>query len=54
MEVPITELPNLLSQPKKRKTMAHSLFKNIQGKNGSRWARFVRDAGTENINVGGN
>ncbi|MBU9711163.1 IS110 family transposase [Evansella tamaricis] len=29
--------------------MTHSIFKHIQGKNGSRWAKFIKDVGTENI-----
>lgn len=29
--------------------MAHSIFNHIQGKNGSRWAKFVRSTGTENM-----
>ncbi|WP_246092793.1 IS110 family transposase [Terrilactibacillus laevilacticus] len=29
--------------------MVHSLFNHIQGKNGSRWAQFVRDTGTDRI-----
>ncbi|WP_026574336.1 IS110 family transposase [Bacillus sp. UNC438CL73TsuS30] len=29
--------------------MAYSLFNHIQGKNGSRWAEFVRETGTENL-----
>lgn len=31
------------------KTVTHSLFNHIQGKNGSRWAKFVRETGTENL-----
>lgn len=29
--------------------MTYSLFNHIQGKNGSRWAEFVRETGTENL-----
>lgn len=29
--------------------MAYTLLKHIQGKNGSRWAQFVRDTGSDNI-----
>jgi transposase len=31
------------------KTMAYSLFNHIQGKNGSRWAKFIRDTGTDQL-----
>lgn len=31
------------------KTMVYSLFNHIQGKNGSRWANFIRETGAENI-----
>lgn len=33
------------------KTVVQSLLNHIQGKNGSRWAKFIRDTGTENILV---
>ncbi|WP_230459034.1 hypothetical protein [Terrilactibacillus tamarindi] len=29
--------------------MAYTLLNHIQGKNGSRWAKFVRETGTENL-----
>ncbi|WP_071393170.1 IS110 family RNA-guided transposase [Bacillus tuaregi] len=29
--------------------MAYNLFNHIQGKNGSRWAQFIRETGTENL-----
>lgn len=31
------------------KTMAYSLLNHIQGKNGSRWAKFIRDTGTDHL-----
>ena len=29
--------------------MDYSLLNHIQGKNGSRWAKFIRETGTENL-----
>lgn len=29
--------------------MAHNLLNHIQGKNGSRWAQFIRETGSENL-----
>lgn len=29
--------------------MAYNLFNHIQDKNGSRWAQFIRETGTENL-----
>lgn len=46
MEVPITELP-ILYPTKEMKMMVHTLLNHIQGKNGSRWAQFVRETGTD-------
>lgn len=48
MEVPITELP-ILFPTKELKMMAYSLLNHIQGKNGSRWAQFVRETGTDSM-----
>jgi transposase len=31
------------------KTMDYSILNHIQGKNGSRWAKFIRETGTENL-----
>jgi transposase len=46
MEVPITELP-ITHPTKEMKMMAYTLLNHIQGKNGSRWAQFVRETGTD-------
>jgi len=48
MEVPITELP-ILFPTKELKMMAYTLLNHIQGKNGSRWAQFVRETGTDSM-----
>lgn len=48
MEVPITELP-ITHPTKEMKMMAYSLLNHIQGKNGSRWAQFVRETGTDRM-----
>ena len=29
--------------------MAYTSFNHIQGKNGSRWAKFIRETGTDNL-----
>lgn len=50
MEVPITELPNN-PHHKELKTMVYPLLNHIQGKNGSRWAQFVKDTGTDHMLV---
>ena len=48
IEVPITELPITFSS-QEMKTMDYSILNHIQGKNGSRWAEFIRETGTENL-----
>jgi hypothetical protein len=48
MEVPITELP-IIFPTKELKMKAYTLLNHIQGKNGSRWAQFVRETGTDSM-----
>lgn len=49
MEVPITELPITKPPHKELKTMVYTPFNHIQGKNGSRWAKFIRETGTDHL-----
>ena len=49
MEVPITELPITIPNQGDENDGSYSLLNHIQGKNGSRWAQFVRETGTENM-----
>ncbi|WP_309298102.1 IS110 family transposase, partial [Cytobacillus sp. NCCP-133] len=45
----ITELPITKPHHKELKTMVYTPFNHIQGKNGSRWAKFIRETGTDHL-----